>query len=277
MVGSIVPALLWGVAFANIVRGVPLDVHHTYTGGFFDLLNPYALLGGVTTLLLFLTHGAVFLTVTTEGEVRSRARRLALWSGAATIVAAASFLLWTGLVHGNPVYWLLAAAAAVLLIGSVLANLFGFERRAFALTALTVLFAVASLFAALAPDVMPASNDPANSLTIANASSTPYTLTAMSWTSPSSSPTRRGRTGCSASGSAARPSRAFRTAATATAPAAPAPAAPPRRVSGRSREPPARRRRRSRDPRRGRPTTIPARGRGRPRAGRPPRAARRSA
>jgi cytochrome d ubiquinol oxidase subunit II len=182
VVGSIVPALLWGVAFADIVRGVPLDAHHTYTGTFFDLLNPYALLGGVTTLLLFLTHGAVFLTIKTEGDVRIRARRLALGSGVATVVAAASFLLWTGLVHGNAVYWLLAAAAAVVLIGSVLANLFGFERRAFALTALTVLFAVASLFAALAPDVMPASNDPANSLTIANASSTPYTLTVMSWT-----------------------------------------------------------------------------------------------
>src|SRR5659263_705110 len=61
IIGSFVPALLWGVAFANIVRGVPIDVDGEYVGGFFNLLNPYALLGGATTLLLFLTHGAVFI------------------------------------------------------------------------------------------------------------------------------------------------------------------------------------------------------------------------
>ena len=54
------PALLWGVAFANIVRGVPIDADMEYVGGFFNLLNPYALLGGLITLLLFLTHGAMF-------------------------------------------------------------------------------------------------------------------------------------------------------------------------------------------------------------------------
>ncbi len=53
--GSWIPALLWGVAFANVVRGLPIDAAHQYTGGFFNLLNPYALLGGVTTLLAFLT------------------------------------------------------------------------------------------------------------------------------------------------------------------------------------------------------------------------------
>ena len=60
VVGSFVPALLWGVAFANILRGVPIDADMEYVGGFFNLLNPYALLGGATTLLLFLTHGAMF-------------------------------------------------------------------------------------------------------------------------------------------------------------------------------------------------------------------------
>src|SRR5436190_24020078 len=67
IVGSFVPALLWGVAFANIVAGVPIDADHEYVGGFFNLLNPYALLGGVTTVLLFLAHGAVFLALKTEG------------------------------------------------------------------------------------------------------------------------------------------------------------------------------------------------------------------
>ena len=66
-IGSFVPALLWGVAFGNIVQGVPIDADKEFTGTFFTLLNPFALLGGLTTLLLFITHGAVFLALKTEG------------------------------------------------------------------------------------------------------------------------------------------------------------------------------------------------------------------
>jgi len=75
--GSAVPALLWGVAFGNIVRGVPIGEGFTYTGGFLDLLNPYALLGGLVTFMLFTTHGAAYLALKTTGEVRERARALA--------------------------------------------------------------------------------------------------------------------------------------------------------------------------------------------------------
>jgi cytochrome d ubiquinol oxidase subunit II len=182
IIGSAVPALLWGVAFANIVQGVPLDADHNYTGTLFDLLNPYALLGGLTTLLLFFTHGVVFAALKTDGEIRERARRLAARAGVITIVVAATFLVWTGLAHGTTWFWGLAAVAALALIGGWLANGRGAERTAFALMAVTIGAAVFALFAALFPDVMPASNDPANSLTIANASSTPYTLTVMSWT-----------------------------------------------------------------------------------------------
>ena len=181
VIGSAVPALLWGVAFANIVRGVPLDEGFNYTGTFFDLLNPYALLGGITTLLLFFTHGTVFVSLKTDGALRDRARRLATRSGILTIVVAAAFLLWTTLAYGT--FWsaVLSAVAAVALIGAVLANARGREGRAFGLMAATVATAVLSLFLALFPDVMPASNDPANSLTIANASSSPYTLQVMTW------------------------------------------------------------------------------------------------
>lgn len=182
IIGSAVPALLWGVAFANIVQGVPLDADHNYTGTLFDLLNPYALLGGLTTLLLFFTHGVVFAALKTDGEIRERARRLASRAGVVTIVVAAAFLVWTGFAHGSAWFWGLAAVAALALIGGWLANGRGAERTAFALMAVTIGAAVFALFAALFPDVMPASNDPANSLTIANASSTPYTLTVMSWT-----------------------------------------------------------------------------------------------
>ncbi|TFC54279.1 cytochrome d ubiquinol oxidase subunit II [Cryobacterium sp. TMT2-17-1] len=182
VIGSAVPALLWGVAFSNIVRGVQLDADFNYIGSFFDLLNPYALLGGLTTLLLFFTHGVVFISLKTEGDIRQRAQRLAVKAGVATIVVAASFLVWTTLAFGSLATGAFAALAAVALIGAFLANLRGAEGWAFTLMAATIALAVLTLFASLFPDVMPASNDAANSLTIENASSTPYTLQVMSWT-----------------------------------------------------------------------------------------------
>lgn len=182
VIGSALPALLWGVAFANIVQGVALDADHNFIGGFFSLLNPYALLGGLTTLLLFLTHGLHFLALRTEGELKERAHALAVKVGAATIVVAAGFLLWTHLITGSPLSWLLAGLAAVALIGAWLLNLLRRDGWGFAALAATIALAVASLFAALFPDVLPASNDAANGLTIWNASSSDYTLTLMSWT-----------------------------------------------------------------------------------------------
>jgi len=180
-IGSALPALLWGVAFANIVRGVPLDAKHNFIGTFFDLLNPYALLGGLTTLLLFFTHGVVFVSLKTEGDIRVRARALAVRAGAITIVVAAAFLVWTTLAYGSLTSGLIAGVAAVALIGSFVANLKSYEGWSFGLMAVTIAVAVVSLFVALYPNVMPASNNPANSLTIANAASSTYALTAMSW------------------------------------------------------------------------------------------------
>jgi cytochrome d ubiquinol oxidase subunit II len=180
--GSAVPAFLWGVAFANIVRGVSLDSGHNYTGTVFDILNPYSLLGGLTTLVLFFTHGALFLALKTEGQIRARSRALATRAGVVTIVVAAAFLAWTVLDFGTLPALVLAIGAAGTLITSFFANLRGSEGPAFGLMAATIALVVLTLFAALFPDVMPASNDPANSLTIANASSSPYTLQVMSWT-----------------------------------------------------------------------------------------------
>ena len=182
VVGSAVPAFFWGLVFANIVRGVPLDADFNYTGTVFDLLNPYALLGGLTTLLLFFTHGVTFITLKTEGDIRLRARRLAVRSGLITILVGASFLIWTTFAYGTLASGLIAAAAAITLVSSFVANLRGVERPAFGLMAITIGLAVLTLFASLFPDVMPASNNPANSLTIENASSSLYTLTVMSWT-----------------------------------------------------------------------------------------------
>lgn len=181
VVGSALPAFLWGVAFANIVQGVALNAHHDYTGTLFDLLNGYALLGGLTTLLLFFTHGVVFVSLKTDGDLRVRARKLATRSGAAAIVVAAVFLGWTALNHFSPVFLALAIFAAVALIASWIANLRGAEGWSFGFMAATIALAVVSLFAALFPNVMPSSPNPENSLTIANASSSDTTLSIMTW------------------------------------------------------------------------------------------------
>lgn len=176
IVGSALPALLWGVAFANIVRGVPLDANHDFSGTLLDLLNPYALLGGFTTLLLFFTHGAVFVALKTDGDIRQRARRLATRAGIVTVLVAAAFLAWTVSSHLEPAVIVLAVTAAALLVGCLIANARGREGIAFSLMAATIAAAVLTLFSALFPAVMPAVNVAANSLTVENASSSPYTL-----------------------------------------------------------------------------------------------------
>jgi cytochrome d ubiquinol oxidase subunit II len=181
VVGSLVPALLWGVAFGNIIRGVPLDANHEYVGGFFTLLNPYALLGGLTTLGLFTLHGAVFLGLKTDGETRLRADRLAARLGPLVIAIAGGFLLWTAIAHHDGWGWALSAAAALALVAGVAATRVRLEGWAFVATGATIVLATFALFVTLFPDVMPSSISAANSLTVHNASSTPYTLKVMTW------------------------------------------------------------------------------------------------
>jgi len=188
VIGSVVPALLWGVAFGNIVQGVAIDENHIYVGGFFALLNPYALLVGITTLLLFFLHGVLFVALKTDGQVHEDAQRLAKVAAIPTVLAAAGTVVWTiGIAAGReaPLLWLVVvtgALAAVSLLSAVVLSMRKFDGRAFFAGMLTVLFAVVMLFSALFPYVMPSTIDPAFSLTIANASSTPYTLQIMSWT-----------------------------------------------------------------------------------------------
>ncbi|MFJ8816649.1 cytochrome d ubiquinol oxidase subunit II [Amycolatopsis thermoflava] len=179
--GSAVPALLWGVAFGNIVRGVPLDAGHHFTGSFFDLLNPYALLGGLTTLSVFALHGAVFLALKTDGDVAGRARRLVRGLGVAAILPAGAFLLWTQLAHGQGWTWATTAVAALGLVAAIAMTGQRRDGWAFAFTALAIVATTATLFGSLYPDVLPSTTDAANSLTTTNAASTPYTLKIMTW------------------------------------------------------------------------------------------------
>jgi cytochrome bd ubiquinol oxidase subunit II len=188
--GSLLPAVLWGVAFGNIVRGVKLDATHNHVGGFWDLLNPYALLGGLTTLLLFVTHGAIFLALKTTGDIRHRANKLASAVGIAAALAAVAFLAWTFANRSTTLSVTFGVLAALALVGGLIANRLPSatdpdgkrEGWAFVGTALAIGLAVFALFANLYPNVMPSTIDPAvNSLNIDNASSTEYTLKIMTW------------------------------------------------------------------------------------------------
>jgi cytochrome d ubiquinol oxidase subunit II len=180
-VGSAVPALMWGVALANIVRGVPIDADLEYVGGLFNLLNPYALLGGATTLLLFLTHGALFLALKTDGEIRHRARDLGLLLGAGAAVAAVAFLAWTQAITGDLWSSVLFVTAAAALLGGLLAAGRAREGWAFLGTFVAIAAAVAGLFVALFPALMPTTLETGVSLTTSNAAATPYTLTILTW------------------------------------------------------------------------------------------------
>ncbi|MEV8288013.1 cytochrome d ubiquinol oxidase subunit II [Streptomyces niveus] len=178
---SLLPAVLWGVAFGNIVRGVKIDAEMEYVGNVADLLNPYAILGGLVTLTLFTFHGAVFAALKTVGDIRMRARKQAFALGLLTAVLAAGFLGWTQADSGDGASLGTLVVAVVALVGAVVAIRAGREGWSFALSGLTIVAAVAMLFLTLFPNVMPSSLNPAWSLTVTNASSTPYTLKIMTW------------------------------------------------------------------------------------------------
>lgn len=179
IVGSLVPAVLWGVAFANIVRGVQLDENRIVRGSLLDLLGPYALIGGATTLTLFLTHGAMFLALKTTGDIQRRARRLSELLGLVAAAVAVVFLGWTYLQHGNAASLALSVLAALALIAGLVASRRDRDGWAFAGTFVAIATAVAALFAGLFPDVLPSTLSDAWSLTTSNAASTPYTLRIM--------------------------------------------------------------------------------------------------
>ncbi|MFF3963471.1 cytochrome d ubiquinol oxidase subunit II [Streptomyces griseorubiginosus] len=178
---SLVPAFLWGVAFGNIAHGVKIDRNFEYVGSLWDLLNPYALLGGLVTLTLFTFHGTVFTALKTVGEIRERARKLALKVGLVTAALAVLFLLWTQIDSGDGKSLVAMVVAVAALVAALMANQAGREGWSFALSGVTIVAAVAMLFLTLFPNVMPSSLNPDWSLTVTNASSSAYTLKIMTW------------------------------------------------------------------------------------------------
>ena len=183
-VGSLVPPLLIVVALANIVRGVPIDGDMQYAGTFFTLLNPYALLAGVSAVLVFTLYGAVFLSLKTTGEVMEKAQTAARRLWPAVVVGFLAFLVATYFATDitdqlgvNPGVVPFIGVVTVLLAGYFIYK--KVNGWAFLMTGITIAVTVVTLFMTLYPRVMVSSLNPAWSLTIYNASSTDYTLRIM--------------------------------------------------------------------------------------------------
>jgi cytochrome bd ubiquinol oxidase subunit II len=183
--GSLVSAFLWGVAVTNLVLGVPINEKKQFVGGLGDLLNPYALLGGVLLTTLFTLHGAIFLNLKTDGAVMERAHRVAtrLWLpvvGIALAYVGLGFVA-TGIFTRTPYPLIAAGGVAVALLAAGAFVMLKRSGWAFAMTGLAILSATLMIFLGLFPRVMISSLNEQWSLTIYNASSSPYTLGIMSW------------------------------------------------------------------------------------------------
>jgi cytochrome bd ubiquinol oxidase subunit II len=182
--GSFVPALLWGVALTNIVHGLPIDANKMFTGNFFTLLNPYSVLGGVVSVSVFLLHGALFLNLKTSGEVQQKARAIAekMFLPVGLILAVFAVLGYSqtdfigklGIIPGT-----IPLLAIVAFIGAFIFLKQKQDGWAFAMNGLTIIFGTIVAFQGLFPRVMISSINPEYNLTIYNASSSQYSLTAM--------------------------------------------------------------------------------------------------
>lgn len=183
-IGSLVPPLLLGVAFANMMRGVPIDATMTYTGGFFNLLNPYALVVGLMAVGICTLHGVIFLSLKTAGPLQVASEQAAwrVWPITVALVVAAIIgtYLSTDIVANlgvNPGIEPIAGMVTLLAAGYFIRK--KLNSWAFIMTGLTIVLTVMTAFMILFPAVMVSSTDPAYSLTIYNAASNPYTLRVM--------------------------------------------------------------------------------------------------
>lgn len=191
IVSSFLPALLFGVAFGNIFKGIPMRndfaaLQFSYEGGLLSLLNPYGLLTGVLFVLLFAVHGALYISLKTVGDLSERAAAVAgrLWP--ALLVVAVAFLGYTypaTRLYDNYLKVPLLLVVPVIAVAALLMiKVFSSKKamgKAFAASCFTVVFVVATGVTGLFPNLLPSSIDPASSLTIFNSSSSPLTLKIM--------------------------------------------------------------------------------------------------
>lgn len=180
--GSLIPALLWGVAVGNLIQGVPINAEKTFEGNFFTLLSPYTVLCGIAFILVFMYHGALYQAIKTKGPIAERSRATALVVGVITAVGA---LVLAGAnayftdMYNNIASLIAFIVAIVLFIVSWIATRRRKPGVGFVFSSLTVIAITVSYFAGLFPRLMVSSLNPAWSLTIDNAVSSQYTLTLM--------------------------------------------------------------------------------------------------
>jgi cytochrome d ubiquinol oxidase subunit II len=180
MVASLVVPLVIGIALADMLHGTPINAHQEYSGSFWYLFQPYAILTGITLVAICLMHGATFIAMKTDGPVRVRAARMAKRVAPVTSLLVLAFVSWTHVTAGggaflNPVE-LLACLAVIA------AGMLAWDRRegwAFAATSVTMAICIVTIFVDLYPRVMVSSISPANDLTVHNTASPPYTLKVM--------------------------------------------------------------------------------------------------
>lgn len=182
--GSWLPAILWGVAFAILLRGLPIDADGIAHPGIGDVLSPYTLLGGLATASLFLFYGSVYLALKTSGALHEDSFRVGRLLSVPVIVAAGGFGLWTQLAYGQTWTWLALAVAVVALLVSV-GLMWRQTREGIAFVSMVVVIAAVAvlIFGSMYPNLLPSTLNPDWSVTIYNGSSTPYTLKIMTWAS----------------------------------------------------------------------------------------------
>lgn len=183
--GSAVPSLLLGVAFANMVIGVPIDANKMFTGNFLTLLNPYGLIGGLSLVSVFLYHGINFLNLKLTGDLLERSRRLSpnLWVLSFVFLAGlmiSTLLISKGYAQHGPIIIIAPLVSFLSLLSAGFLLVRKREGWAFTLTGLSVILIPSTYFSIMFPRVMVSSTDPNYSLTIFNASSSVNTLNVMS-------------------------------------------------------------------------------------------------
>lgn len=185
-IGSLLPAILFGAAFANIFRGLPIDQQGVYHGTLFTLLNPYGLLGGILFLLFFLVHGAIWLSIKSTGTMHERAKAVASRLWLVLLAAAVGFLIASYFATNlyanylaNPALFIVIVITVLALLGIRLFLAKGALWKAWFSSAVTIIGATFYGVIGLFPNMFPSSMDPAFTLTAHNASSSPMTLKIM--------------------------------------------------------------------------------------------------
>jgi cytochrome d ubiquinol oxidase subunit II len=184
--GSFLPALLFGVAIGNVMRGLSIGPDGEFAGNVFSLLNPFALLVGLLSVAMFVMQGAAWLLLKTEGALKERAARAArgawaafaaLWLVATVASRSSAPHLWKA--FDSPVAWAIPVLFVLAALGVPLALRAGRVGLTFTLTSAAIALLMAILGLGLFPNMVPALGDGARSLTVYNSSSTPLTLKTM--------------------------------------------------------------------------------------------------